>query len=173
MSSNNVDLLILYHALLLQLQSRYQMDSHLTIEDLPDVVQHLPAHRMLRKKFSQPELDLVDRFIMQDIDILIHNRIDNQLNHSPTYLMFKNMLLDALYESADQCQLKFYEMKHDIACNGVYLVGEVLSQGALECSHCGLLRHYQHLETVDSCERCHCDVFERPVYYPIKNKLNA
>ncbi len=157
-----------YHVIMMQLRSKYQVDQSLQIEDLIQQYQHLKAYKKLKKIVSKDDLELLERFLYHDIRTLIHNRDATVADESPTLLMLWEALWEVLYQSADQAQLAYHEMQHDIDCQGQYVTGEFVVQGLVECSHCGLVREYEHLHELDACERCGGSKFERPRHFPRK-----
>ena len=168
-----VNLIIYYRIIMMQLKSKYEMDKSLQIEDLSAQCRNLKAYKKLKKIASKDDLELLTRFLDHDIRILIHNRDATIANESPILLMLWETLWEALYQSCDQVQLAYYEMQHDIDHEGQYLEGEFVVHGLVECSHCGLIREYEHLHEIESCERCGCAKFERPRHFPRKVDIKS
>ena len=167
------DLMSYYHAIVMQLRSRYQADNSLQLEDLLEQYQHLKAYKRLKKRASKDDLEMIDRFLYHDIRALVHNRDSTALDESPILLMLKDALWEALYQSADQVQLSYFEMNHDIKQEGQYREGECVVHGLVECSHCGLIRQYVHMHKLEACERCGSTYFERPRHFPRKIDLKS
>ena len=168
MKEHASQLLTYYHVIMMQIRSRFHQENELGIDDLIEEYQHYKAYKKLVKIAHKEDLDLIHRFVEHDIRALVHNRDSSIADQSVLLLMLKEHLWHLLFQSADQTQLRLYEMLHDIDAEGQYYEGEFVVGGLVECRHCGLVHKYDHLHEITACERCGSHRFERPRHFPRK-----
>ncbi|WP_163936952.1 zinc ribbon-containing protein [Paraferrimonas sp. SM1919] len=160
--SENSRLLTAYHELLTQLQKRYTAEPDLTMTDLPALLEKSLTYLDIQGFADEDDLLLTERYIRRDIRSFLHNRDANILNKSVSILLARDSLWQWLYSMADHQRVEMHELNHDLSTNGVYLSGEIIGHGDLECYSCHHQSHYDHPQKIGPCVVCDSLRFSRP-----------
>lgn len=133
--------------------------SHDVIE-LMDIIDKAKAYTHAAEELSAEEIRTLENYLLRDFTTFT-KQWKSEAEQSPWLAGLKGKLWQLLAALSDANQIQLFEMEMDVAHQGLYQVGEIVSVGLITCNQCGHRHQVDFVEEIQPCIECGGRLFTR------------
>ncbi|MCC2615807.1 zinc ribbon-containing protein [Aestuariibacter halophilus] len=127
---------------------------------LMDIIETAKAYWHAGESLSKDELLMLENWLLRDIETF-RQQWQAAAGSSFWWQSVKGLFWQQLARLSDQNRLEMEELSLDIAHQGEYQAGELVSLGTLTCTRCGHQVSVDFVTTIEPCLQCGNERFFR------------
>lgn len=130
------------------------------VVELIDIIDKAKAYVNAAEELSAEEIRTLENYLLRDFTTFT-KQWKSEAENSPWLDGIKGKLWQLLAVLSDANQVQLFEMEMDVAHQGLYQVGELVSVGVLTCNNCGHRHQVDFVEEILPCIECGAKTFTR------------
>ena len=134
--------------------------AHQDVLTLMDIVEKAKAYLRAAEELSAEEARTLENFLMRDFSTFSH-QWQQDADQSLWLAGLKQRFWQLLANLSDQNRIEMFEMEMDMAHQGLYRAGELVSVGEIICNACGHRHQVDFVEQIQPCIECGGETFSR------------
>lgn len=132
--------------------------------NMMDIVEKARAYVQAAESLSAAEIKTMENYLLRDFTTF-SKQWKSDARKSIWLVSLEGRLWQQLASLSDANKIELYEMEMDIAHQGIYRVGELVSVGVLTCNQCGQQHQVDFVEEILPCMQCNARTFTRSSVY--------
>ena len=125
-----------------------------------EVVDKAKAYVNAAEQLSAEEIRTLENYLLRDFTTFT-KQWKSEADKSLWLAGLKGKLWQLLASLSDANKVELFEMEMDVAHQGLYQAGEIVSVGLITCNQCGHQHQIDFVEQIQPCIQCGATTFTR------------
>lgn len=125
-----------------------------------EIVERAKAYVNAAEELSAEEIRTLENYLLRDFTTFT-KQWKKDAEQSLWLAGLKGKLWQLLARLSDANKVELFEMEMDVAHQGLYQVGELVSVGLITCNQCGHQHQVDFVEEIRPCSQCGGETFAR------------